>query len=311
MMGTELDIDRIINEYCDWLICIRDFDHRTIAHHRLALGFFLTFLAGRDRRIEQAGPPDVVAWINQRTAEGIRHVTIKGHLCVLRTFYRYLEDFGHLSSSPLGCLPEMICEGPSEQSYLSIAECRRLLGVFDRSRPVGHRDYMLTAVLWSTGLRTAELAALKWRDIDLADAVLYVRRGKNRRQRVLFLNDRLVEDLKVYREASQPHTDGEPVFPAMRGGIWPEGERRALTCRGMCDIFQAHAPAAGIERPISPKTLRHTFATHMYERGVAVEDIKEMMGHVTDTETCVYIHVSVEAAKQLLLDHIANRSTRR
>ena len=74
----------------------------------------------------------------------------------------------------------------------------------------------------------------------------------------------------------------------------------------MCDIFQAHAPAAGIDRPISPKTLRHTFATHMYERGIAVEDIKEMMGHVTDTETCVYIHVSVDAAKQLLLNHIAN-----
>jgi len=306
-MNTSLDIDRVIDGYCDWLVRIRDFDGRTIKLHRLALGYFRGFLTERDRRMEQAGPADVVAWINRRSGEGIRHVTIKGHLCVLRSFYRYLVSFRHIFSSPVVCLPEMICEGPSEQFYLTVAECRRLLGVFDRSIPVGHRDCVLTALLWSTGLRTAELCALKWRDIDLEAALLYVRRGKNRRQRVVFLNDRLVEDLRQYREAAGPRTAAEPVFFAMRGGIWTEGERRALTPSGLCDIFQAHAPAAGIGHAVSPKTLRHTFATHMYERGVAVSDIKEMMGHDNDTETCVYIHVSVEAAKQLLLDHIANR----
>lgn len=310
-MNTALDIDRLINEYCDWLLRIRDFDPRTIKLHRLALGYFRAFLAERGRAMEQAGAEDAVAWINHRLAEGIRHVTIKGHLCVLRTFYAYLESFRHLGFSPLACLPEMICEGPSEQSYLRIAECRRLLAGFDRSTPVGHRDYLLTALLWSTGLRTAEVCALKWRDLDLGAAMLYVRRGKNRRQRVLFLNDRLREDLGRYREVVRPRTAAEPVFFAMRGGIWPEEVRRALTRRGICDIFQAHAPRAGIARPVSPKTLRHTFATHMYERGIAVEDIKEMMGHDTDTETCVYIHVSVEAAKQLLLAHIANRGAGR
>jgi len=306
-MTPELDIERIIDDYCEYLVRIRDFDHRTIKLQRLALGYFRDFLAERGRTMEQAGPADAVAWINRRREQGIRHVTIKGHLCVLRTFYAYLESFGHVWASPLGCLPEMICEGSSEQAYLSIAECRRLLAVFDRSKPVGQRDYTICALLWSTGLRTAELAALTWRDIALSDAVLYVRRGKNRRQRVLFLNDRLVDDLKALREAAQPRSAAEPVFLAMRGGIWPEGERRGLTTNGIREIFLAHGPAAGIDHSISPKTLRHTFATHMYERGVAVEDIKEMMGHATDTETCIYIHVSVDAAKQLLLDHIANR----
>lgn len=306
-MKAGTDIERIIDSYCEYLVRIRDFDERTIAHHRFALGRFRDFLAGRGRAMEKAGPADAVAWINRRGEEGVRAVTIKGQLCVLRTFYSYLEDFGHVRASPLGCLPEMICEGPSEQAYLTVAECRRLLGVFDRSSPVGLRDYTICAVLWSTGLRTAELAALTWGDIDLDDAVLYVRRGKNRRQRVLFLNDRLLEDLRALREAAVPRDAAEAVFLAMRGGTWPKGERRGLTCRGIVEMFQAHAPAAGIDRPVSPKTLRHTFATHMYERGVAVEDIKEMMGHATDTESCVYIHVSVEAAKQLLLDHIANR----
>ncbi|OGV65753.1 MAG: hypothetical protein A3K19_25750 [Lentisphaerae bacterium RIFOXYB12_FULL_65_16] len=89
-------------------------------------------------------------------------------------------------------------------------------------------------------------------------------------------------------------------------------EGRSVQDLGMqLGFFARHAEQAGIDRKISPKTLRHTFATHMYERGVAVEDTKEMMGHDTDTETCIYIHVSVEAAKQLLLAHIANRNAGR
>lgn len=310
-MNTTLDIDRVIEDYYAWLVRIRDFDPKTIRYQQLALGSFRTFLVERGRPMEQAGPEDAVAWINHRVEEGVRHVTIKGHLCVLRTFYGYLQDFGHIGASPVACLPEMICEGPAEQAYLTVPECRRLLAVFDRAKPVGHRDYLLMALLWSTGLRTAEVCALTWRDIDLGAAVLQVRRGKNRRQRVLFLNDRLLQDLRNYREAVQPRTAAEPVFFTMRSGTWSEADRPALTCRGICNIFQAHAPRAGIDRKISPKTLRHTFATHMYERGVAVEDIKEMMGHDTETETCIYIHVSVEAAKLLLLAHIANRDAGR
>jgi len=305
-MSERLDIDRVIEQYGQWLMRIRDFDKETVKLHGRALGFFRKFLAEQGRRMEQAGPADVVGWIDRRCGRGVRSVTIKGQLCVLRTFYGYLVDFGHIAESPLVCLPEMICEGASEQVYLTVAECRRLLAIFDRSKPVGHRNWLLTALLWCTGLRTAEVAALTWEDLDLDNAVLCVRRGKNRRQRVVFLNDRLLEDFRAYRAAAQPREEAEPVFFGMRSGTWTRGARRALSCQAVREIFEVHAPAADLGRSISPKTLRHTFATHMYERGVAVEDIKEMMGHDTDTETCVYIHVSVEAARQLLVGHIAN-----
>lgn len=305
-MSTPLDIDGILEQYCDWLLRIRTYEESTVKLHRIALKFFREFLTGRDRRMEQAGPEDVVAWINHRTGEGIGRSTIKGQLCVLRIFYSYLVAFRHMRSSPVACLPEMICEGPAEPLYLTIDQCRRLLGVFDRSKPVGLRDYVITALLWSTGLRTAELCALTWRDIDLDAAMLHVRRGKNRRQRAVFLNGHVVRDLRQYREAAGPRSAAEALFSAMRGGIRTEGERRALTPGALRDIFKAHGPGADIGHPVSPRTLRHTFATHMYERGIDIEDIKEMMGHDSETETCIYIHVGTEAAKQLLLAHIAN-----
>lgn len=301
-------VEALVNPYCEYLATIRDFDAKTLVLHRRALAQFHTFLETRGADGLRPQPADLVAWITTRLEAGISRTTIRGQLCVLRTFYSYVKEFGHSGGTALELLPEMICEQTAEQHYMTVAECRRLLDVFDSADPIGQRNRMLVALLWSTGLRTAELCALKWRDIDLEDASLLVRRGKNRRQRLVFLNDRVLADLRGYREISRPEGGPSPVLPAMRGAAWPEGRRLPITAGGVCTVLQTHAPRAGIGRPVSPKTLRHTFATHMYERGASVADIQEMMGHSTDTETCIYIHVTVEAARQLLLDHMANQA---
>ena len=301
-------VETLVNPYCEYLATLRDFDAKTLAMHRRALAQFHTFLEARGADGLRPQPADLVAWITTRLEAQISRTTIRGQLCVLRTFYSYVKQFGHGGGTALELLPEMICEAAAEQHYLTVAECRRLLDVFDSADPIGQRNRMMVALLWSTGLRTAELCALKWRDLDLEDASLLVRRGKNRRQRLVFLNDGVLADLRRYREISRPQGGPTPVLTAMRGSVWPERRRLSITAGAVCAVFQTHAPKAGLECPVCPKTMRHTFATHMYERGASVADIQEMMGHSTDTETCIYIHVTVEAARQLLLDHMANQA---
>jgi integrase/recombinase XerD len=127
-----------------------------------------------------------------------------------------------------------------------------------------------------------------------------VRKGKGRKQRRLFLNDRLREDLRRYRKGILA-TERHPVFCSAAPSSRPDG---ALNRYELCTIIGMAAARGGIDRKVTPLMLRHTFATHMYEAGVTVRDIQEMMGHSHMTETSVYIHVTVAAAKRLLNGHI-------
>lgn len=159
---------------------------------------------------------------------------------------------------------------------------------------------MIIALLWSTGLRNRELCTLTWQDIDLDDGALLVRQGKGGKQRQIFLNDRIHADLKAYQK-SLGGVDHEPVFCSTK-----PGKKAPLSSSRLVEITRECAQKAGVTKPVNPMTFRHTFATHMFEAGADVEDIKEIMGHSEVTETTVYIHVSLDAAKQILNDHIAN-----
>jgi site-specific recombinase XerD len=306
-MSERPPIDHVLEDYCTWLGQIRTFEEKTVQSHRRTLNRLADALKSDGRSLYDAEAEDLVAWINRRYDEGIRPITVKAQLCVIRRFFEYLLKHRILETSPVVCLPEMICQRPAESVYLTPEECRWLLDTFDRGQPVERRDYVVTALLWSLGLRTSELCALRWCDINLGEATLKVRRGKNRKPRLLFINDRLLEDLKEYRQESPPRREYEPLFPASLPRVPAAETLEALSPATLRALLRTHATQAGIAKAVTPKMLRHTFATHLFEAGATVADLKELMGHDRDTETTVYIHVSVETAKQLLLQHIANR----
>jgi site-specific recombinase XerD len=155
-------------------------------------------------------------------------------------------------------------------------------------------------------LRSSELCALRWEDIDLKDGTLLVRKGKGGRQRLLFLNDRILGELQQYYKETGKDEDG-PVFAALTNNQHTKKSgARSISQSALVDMIRNHAKANGFKKKISPKTFRHTFATHMLEVGTPLEAIKEMLGHDDETETCIYIHVSVDAARSLLEKHIAN-----
>lgn len=224
---------------------------------------------------------------------------------MLRTLYVYLSDFQKISSNPAAALPELICEPPAEKAYLSVEECFKLLEIFDLTDLTDLRNYTIVALLWSTGLRSGELCALDWRDINLKEGTLLVRRGKGGKQRQLFLNHRVLQDLLRYRQKIEDNENG-PVFYAFSQNASSTKKHARLSQSRLVEIIQEYSKTAGIKKDINPLTFRHTFATHMYEAGVRVEDIKEMLGHDDDTETTIYIHISIDRVKRFLNDHIAN-----
>jgi site-specific recombinase XerD len=193
-----------------------------------------------------------------------------------------------------------VCNGNYEGEYLTINEMFAMLDAVDTTTPCGARDYCIIAILWSLGLRTSELLHLQWRDVDLEDGTLLVRNGKGRKQRQLFLNEKLLWDLGTYRK----RVLGGPTHPVFCSLGTRARAHVEMSSKDLLTLCRNTAEHAGIVSKVTPLTLRHTFATHMYQAGVSVRDIQEMMGHTTMTETTVYLHVTAEAAKRVLNDHV-------
>lgn len=273
---------------------------RTVDRARLVCRRWQAFVAGRGSSVATARAADLLAFVAHRQTAAVKDATIRGELCIIRTFYDHLLAHGKVAWSPAASLPTMICAPPAEKAYLTVAECVTILKSLDTTDAHGLRDYVVVALLWSTGLRSCELVALSWRDVDLDHGALVVRDGKGGKQRQIFLNDHILADLRAYRK----RLGGDDHQPLLRSSAGAPGV--ALSARRLVEVVADAARRAGIAKPVSPLTLRHTFATHLFEAGAALEDIKELMGHDHLTETTVYVHVSLDAAKQLLNDHVAN-----
>jgi site-specific recombinase XerD len=290
----------LIDDFINWQQHLCHLTDATIKNNRATLTAWARFVSTRGGRncLRYADTESVVAYIdNRKTVDGVKDATISGALCILRTFYNYLIHFGG-TTNPTGSLPAFVCNNNYEGEYLTIEELFAMLDAVDTATPYGARDYCIIAMLWSLGLRTSEVLQLQWRDIDLEEGTLLVRNGKGRKQRQLFLNDKLLKDLQTYRK----RVLGGPAHP-----VFCSSGKRAhaeMSNKDLLALCRTTAGLAGISSKVTPLTLRHTFATHMYQAGVAVRDIQEMMGHTTMTETTVYLHVTAEAAKRVLNGHV-------
>lgn len=297
-MVTDL---HLIDEFVQWQEKIRRLAEPTVIRNRAGLIAWANFISGRGgKELRHAKTETVIAYIDKRKkVDGVKDVTISDDLCILRTFYKYLISFGG-TTDPTGSLPEFVCNNNYEGEYLTVDEMFALLDSVDTTSPTGMRDYCLIALLWSTGLRTSELLNLQWRDIDLDDGTLLVRKGKGSKQRQLVLNDNVLQDMNAYRKrvlGGQLHFVFSSLSKNKQAGTQMSSGELLSLCKNT-------AINAGITCRVTPLTLRHTFATHMYQAGVTVRDIQEMMGHAKITETTVYLHVTAEAAKRVLNDHV-------
>jgi len=243
-----------------------------------------------NKQLTESMPVDLIDYIDFRQQTGkIKNATISRELCVIRTLYAYLFDYQKMTSNPAASLPELICEPPEEKAYLTVDECFDLLKAFNTDDLIGLRDYTIAALLWSTGLRNGELCALNWRDIDLEEGRLLVRKGKGGKQRQLFLNDHIWKDLIRYRQQMQGD-ECSPVFYAFSKNGSSTKKHARLSQSRVVEIIRKHGWAIELKKAINPLTFRHTFATHMYEAGVNIQDIKEMLGHDDETETTICPH---------------------
>lgn len=219
--------------------------------------------------------------------QGYQRATIARKLASLRAFFRYLERHGQLRANPLRLLsgPKITRKLPY---FLDPRELARLMAQPALDTPLGLRDRALLEALYATGLRVGELVALRVEQIDWAEREIAVL-GKGSKERWVFFDVATSCALEGYRDRARPLLVAGRPDP----GLFFVNHRGApLSARSVERLLAAYVQQAGIEKKVTPHTLRHTFATHLLEAGADLRVVQELLGHVRLSTTQIYTHVS-------------------
>ncbi|MBC8180273.1 tyrosine-type recombinase/integrase [candidate division KSB1 bacterium] len=251
-------------------------------------------------------------WMIHLKNTGISNSRLSHYKCALTAFFAFLLKLNRIENNPADALLPMRKTKSQLNQPINQNTAYKLLKSMDRSTWIGERNFMIFSCLYALGLRRQELATLKVRDFDpnfdAANKIgLLTVHGKGRKQRVLFVVDKLYDNLVAYlnRPVANTHLKVKcnfkhrPIFPSRNGAT--------LTGDHIWRIVTQAASKATIEQRITPHVLRHSFSTEMYLQQVPLNDIEDIMGHETSAETALYIHVP-EKLKQQALELISLQS---
>ena len=290
----------LIDLYRKELLKVNGFSSSTVETYTLSIKAFCRFAKNQ----LQTDPPNVsgpqlLKWILYLKNTGIGHSRIENHHYALKSFFAFLKRSGDIPLNPAEVLPLLIIRRRQVTKPISTRDAFKLLDSFDQSTWHGLRNYTMLAVLWTLGLRTSELTALKVKSLETGHGrkigLLRIR-GKNKKQRALFVVDRLFDALIRYlNHPLSPHKKLAPLFPGQ--------PNTALSNSRLQRIVKDQAKKAGINASVTPRVLRHSFATELYHQNVPLPAIQNMMGHDSIADTSIYVHVS-DKLKQVALDSI-------
>lgn len=290
----------LIDQYQKELLKVNGFAASTVETYILSVKAFCSF-AKNELEMDpvKVKGPQLLKWILYLKNTGIGHSRLENHHYALKSFFTFLQKTGDNTSNPAQTLPLLIKRQRQRTKPISTQDTFKLLDSFDQSSWHGLRNYTMVSLLWALGLRTSELTGLKVRSFETGHGKrigLLRIRGKNKKQRALFVVDRLFDDLTRY--LIHPHSPRKKPAPLFQGQ--PD---TAISNNRVQRIVKDQAIKAGIATSVTPRVLRHSFATEMYHRNVPLSAIQAMMGHDSIADTSIYIHVS-DKLKQLALDSI-------
>jgi integrase/recombinase XerD len=279
--------------------------NNTIEAYRRDLTKLAAFAAARDRRIESLDRADLEAFVRETMAGGLSPTSTARLVATLRGFYRFLRMVGATVQNPADDLhaPRTLSSLPHS---LAIEDIDALLEAPDVTTPKGLRDRALIEVLYATGLRVSELVGLRLPDLRTDEGFLKCV-GKGSKERIVPVGETAAAWLQRYLADARPVLAGKKsspwVFVNARGG-------GRLSRLGFWKILKAYGRRAGVRGRLSPHVLRHSFATHLLERGADLRAIQAMLGHADLSTTQIYTHV-LEARLRQVYDRFHPRAQAR
>ncbi len=266
------------------------------AYQRDLLGF-AAWLQQSDTDLVAATREDILKYQGIRMREGRKARSEARLLSTLRRFYRYLCREEIRDSDPTAKI-ESPRLGKPLPSSLTEDEVEILLEQPDVYVPLGLRDRTMLEVLYATGLRVSELVSLTFEQVNMRQGLIRCV-GKGNKERLVPLGEIALDYLQRYFVESRPAllkgNVNEDLFPTQRG--------KAMTRQAFWYLIKKYAKQAGIEKDLSPHTLRHAFATHLLNHGADLRVVQLLLGHSDLSTTQIYTHVAKERLKSLHMQH--------
>ncbi len=284
-------------EYLDFCRVEKGLAANSLAAYGRDLKRLGDFLAARSLTLEQARPDDLSAFVDSLFAAGLGGRSVARHLSAVRRFYLYLVDRGRIRDDPAA---DLSSPGQWKQlpKFLTLEEVDRLLAAPDPDTPRGGRDRAMLQLLYASGLRVSELIAVERARLNLELGVLRTR-GKGDKQRLVPVGKEALAAIEHYLERHRPTLLGNGASPALfvtqRGG--------PMTRQGFWKLLKRYGLGAKIRKNLSPHVLRHSFATHLLERGADLRSVQTMLGHADISSTQIYTHVLRERLRKVYDSH--------
>jgi integrase/recombinase XerD len=276
-----------VDAYLTHLTVERRLAANSVESYARDLGLLAQFAAGRSRPIASLTRTDLEGFVRDLMSEGRSPRSVARAVACYRGFYRFLVVDGRATASPAGDLrpPRAWKTLPR---YLAVEEVDRLLAQPDVTTPRGLRDRALIELLYATGMRVSELIGLRPADVNLEASYLTCT-GKGDKQRIVPVGDEATAWVRRYLRDARGALLGKRRSPRLF--VNARGGGSGLTRVGFWKILKGYARQAGLKTSISPHMLRHSFATHLLERGADLRAIQMMLGHADLSTTQIYTHV--------------------
>jgi integrase/recombinase XerC len=266
----------------------RNASPNTLTNYAVDLASFAAFAGERD--IRDVDHLALRRFLADMRAKNYSKRTTARKLASLRSFFKFLYREGYIKTNPATAVstPKLEKKLPK---FLDVDKIAKLVQTPDAATTAGLRDRAILETLYSTGIRVSELVGLDLDDIDFISGVVKVF-GKGSRERMAPIGEPALAAIRRYRDKCGKRVrDGKAVFLNRSGG--------RLTDRSVRRVIDKHIKTCSIEEKISPHSLRHSFATHLLDRGADLRSVQELLGHMNLSTTQVYTHVTTERLKSV------------
>lgn len=292
-------MDEWLADYLHFLKVEKGLSKNTQDNYKRDLLYFISYVNQKQQTIGTVQREDIILFL-QHYKETHSPNSMNRMMSSLRQFYLFLRQNDYMNYNPMSDI-----DTPKKEAHLpdtlSLEEVEKIIETPDVTTPLGLRDRAILETMYATGLRVSELISLKQNELHLQMGLIQTI-GKGNKERIIPIGDMASEWIERYYRDARPH-----LVKGSVAEVFVNHHGRPLTRQGIWKNIKAIVKKAGIDKNVTPHTLRHSFATHLLENGADLRMVQELLGHASISTTQIYTHVTKQRMAKIYDQHFPRR----